>query len=389
MNHRLELLGRNAVENLLQDGAEGPHVSLYLPARPEAMGFQKDPIRLKNLIQAAERQLAEMNVSQQHVAALLAPAVELLDNDTFWKSGGHGVAVLLAQDVTHVHRLPLSVDQAAVVGERFHVKPLLRLVGVSDRFWVLALSQQYVRLFEATRYSMREIDSLDLPKSLEDVVGYDYEDRSLQFHTGAGRNGGAQRSAMFHGQGGAGEDAKSEIAEFFRSIDEGIRTLLEGRTEPLVIAAVDYEIALYRDVSKYAHVQREGIEGNPEHVSRDDLHAAAWTIVRPLLTEGRRQSAEKYEQLAGTGKASPHLEEIVPAAFDGRVATLFVAPDATRWGAYNESTRELRSDDERRTDSTDLVELAAARSLLTGATVHAVSSEDVPGEGDVAAIFRY
>lgn len=389
MNQRLELLGRKAVEGLLQDGARGPHVSLYLPARPERMGFQQDPIRLKNLIQEAERRLAELDVGKQQIDELLSPAVALLDNDIFWKSGGHGVAVLLATDVAHVHRLPLSVEEAAVVDDRFHVKPLLRLVGVSDRFWVLALSQQYVRLFEATRYTMREIDSLDLPKSLEDVVGYDYEDRSLQFHTGAGRNGGAQRSAMFHGQGGAGEDAKDEIAEFFRSVDDGIRTLLEGRTDPLVVAAVDYEIAIYRDVSKYAHVLKRGIEGNPEHVSREALHGAAWEIVRPLLTEERQRQAEKYEQLVGTGKASPRLAEIVPAAFDGRVATLFVAPEVTRWGSYDETTRELRADGKRRADSTDLVELAAARSLLTGATVHALAAEDVPGSGFAAAIFRY
>jgi hypothetical protein len=386
---KLQLLGREAVEALLTDDNEGPHVSLYMPTRPEALSFQKDPIRLKNLLQSTAKDLAERDLSPQQVDELLAPARALLDNDEFWKSGGHGVAVLLAPGATHVHRLPLAVEEVAMVGDRFHVKPLLRLVGASDRFWLLALSQQHVRLFEATRYTMREIDSLDLPTSVQDVVGYDYEDRSLQFHTGAGREGGGQRHAMFHGQGSGSDDAKEELVEFLRSVDQGIRTLLQGRTEPLVVAAVDYEIAMYRDVSKYDHVLDKGIEGNPEHVDTEELHRAAVEIVRPLLTESRRQAADLYGQLVGTGKASRQLEEIVPAAFDGRVATLFVAPEEFRWGAYDEATRDLRRDGERQRDNNDLLELAAAKSLLQGADVHAVSVDEVPGDGVIAAIFRY
>lgn len=390
-DRKLKLMGREVVEALLTDEHDGVHVSLYMPTRPDQLGHQKDPIRLKNLLQAAEKELGERNLRRAQVDELLAPARELLQDDLFWKSAGHGVAILLQEGEAHVHRLPLQVEEVVVVGDRFHVKPLLPLVQAGDRFWVLALSQHHVRLYEATRYTMRNFDSLDLPDSLEDVVGHDFEDRSLQFHTGAGSNGGARRRAMYHGQGSPGDDTKQEIGEFFRQVDEVVRTLLEGRNEPLVIAAVDYEIALYREVSKYAHVLEEGIEGNPEHVPLEELHREALERVRPLLTEGRRKSAEMFEHLAGTGKASRRLEEILPAAFDGRVATLFVVPSELRWGTYDEDTREIRRDPGRRPDNHDLLELAAARSLLQGADVHAVPAGEIPGDGDgvIAAIFRY
>lgn len=386
---RLRLLGRDAVEALLTDGNDGAHVSIYLPTHPETLGFQKDPIRLKNLLQEAEEELGKRDLRPHEIDELLAPARGLLQEDQFWKSRGHGVAILLAPGVSHVHRLPLSVKPVSVVSDRFHVKPLLPLVGSSGRFWVLAVSQKDVRLFEGTRYTVREINNLDVPKSLEDVVGYDYEQRSLQFHTGAARNGNGTRRAMFHGHGAANDDNKDEIAEFLRSVDNGVRSLLEGRDEPLVVAAVDYEIAMYRDLSKYDHVLEVGIEGNPEQLSGQELHRAAWRIARPVLTEDRRRAAEQYEQLAGTGKASRQLEEIVPASFDGRVATLFIAPEEDRWGSYDPETRELRREDERSSSDGDLLELAAAQSLLRGAEVHAVPAEDVPGDGVIAAIFRY
>lgn len=386
---KLETLGRDAVEALLNDDHDGVHVSLYVPARPEALGFRKDPIRLKHVLQDAERELAARDYSPPQIDELLRPARELLGDDDFWRSGGHGVAVLLAPGVRHVHRLPLTVEELAVVADRFHVKPLLPLVGANDRFWVLALSQQYVRLYEASRHTLREIDSLDLPASVEDVVGYDYETRSLQFHTGAESAGGGRRRAMYHGHGAGIDDSKEEVREFFRRVDDGIRKLFKDRSEPLVVAAVDYEIAMYRDVSKYGHVLDAGVEGNPENVSEEELHRAAWDLVRPTLTRARREAASRYEQLAGTGKASRQLEEVVPAAFDGRVATLFVAAEESRWGTYDPETRSLHRDKERNADSDDLLELAAVQSLLQGAELHAVAADEVPGRGPIAAIFRY
>jgi hypothetical protein len=194
---------------------------------------------------------------------------------------------------------------------------------------------------------------------------------------------------MYHGHGSGRDDSKEEVREFFRRVDDSIRKLLKDRDEPLVLAAVDYEIAMYREVSKYGHVLDAGVEGNPENVSEDELHRAAWELVRPALTRERREAASRYGHLAGTGKASGQLEEVVPAAFDGRVATLFVAPEQSRWGTYDPETRALHRDGERNADSDDLLELAAAQSLLQGAELHAVAADDVPGRGPIAAIFRY
>ena len=68
----------------------------------------------------------------------------------------------------------------------------------------------------------------------------------------------------------------------------------------------------------------------------------AWEIVEPRLTADRRKAAERYGDLLGTGRASSRYEEILPAAHDGRIDTLFVARGVRLWGSYDEKKREVR-----------------------------------------------
>jgi hypothetical protein len=384
------LLTRGDIEGLLAE-RPGPHVSIYLPTHRASLEFRQDPIRLENLLREAEAQLGSHGSKGTEVDELLEPARELLANDLFWEHQGEGLAVLLAGNQAHFYRLPVSVDEIAVVDDRFHIKPLLPLLGKSRRFWVLALSQKSVRLFNATPYAMRELDELDVPQGLREVVGYDFEERSLQFRTGAGPSGMTRRRAMFHGHGEGVDDIKAEVTEFLRAVDAGVAGLLRnnGNGAPLVLAAVDYEIAIYQSISSYPHIVAGGIVGNPEHVDPADLHAAAWQLVQPLFAEDCRAAGDRYRALAGTGTASADVREIVPAAFDGRVGVLFVATDEYRWGHYDPEARKVETHDERVDGDRDLLEVAAARSLTSGAEIHAVPAAELPADSPIAAIYRY
>lgn len=59
-------------------------VSIFLPTHRAGIEVQQDPIRLKNLIREAERQLADAGVRGPETAALLEPARSLLSDSHFW-----------------------------------------------------------------------------------------------------------------------------------------------------------------------------------------------------------------------------------------------------------------------------------------------------------------
>lgn len=390
----MSLFDREELEDLVEYGGSRPCISIFLPTHRAGLDWKQDPIRLKNLLREAEEKLSEHDVAAERIEELLEPARLLLPDDDFWKHQSDGLAVFLAGKGMRNYRLPRRFDELVLVQDRFYVKPLLPLLSGDGRFHLLAMSQNQVRLFEGTRDGLREIDLADIPESLRDAVGYDWQERSLQFHTGAGPSGGGSptgrsRQAIFHGHGEPEDDAKEEIEVFFRAVDEGVRGLIDDLHEPLLVAAVDYERALYRKVSKHPHLLEEGISGNPERVHVNDLHERAWEIVEPVFRAEVEHAAERYEELASAGKVNSNPKEIVPAAVDGRVDTLFIPRGQRLWGRYDEETRTVTLNDGEAPGIVDLFDSAAVKTLTQGGTVYSVNDEEIPGVGPMAAIYRY
>lgn len=383
------VLTKDDVRQLAAPG-NGPRVSLYLPTQPGGPEIgDNTSVRLKNVLREADERLRDAGVEE--IDDLLAPARELLREDNFWRNPGAGFAVFLSRDGMRSFRLPLDVKEKVAVGDRFLLKPLLPLLVGDGRFWVLTLSQNRVRLLEGGMDRIREIDLHSIPQRLQDAVGYDFEERSLQFHTGAPNIGPGKSAAMFHGQGVGNDDQKAEVEKFLRAVDRALLELLPDKEAPLVVAAAEPALSIFREITKYPHLADESIEGSPDQKSPEELHRAAWTVVEPGFLKERREAREHFHELSGTGKASVGVEEVVPAVFDGRVDTLFVATDRELWGRYDPESRQLVIEKEPGADRYDLLDVAAAEALQRSARVYAVPAERVPegGESGLAAIFRY
>lgn len=385
----MKQLSRAELEALMGP-RRGLCVSIYAPMVRAGHETQQNPIRFKNLVRRAGEALEERGLAPKEAERFLAPAAALLDDNPFWQHQGSGLAVFVADGLLRHYRLPVEVRELAVVEDRFHLKPLLPMLSGDGRFYVLALSQKRVRLLEATRHSVREIDLGDLPTSLNEAVGYEVEEAHLQFHTGTPRRTGeATRSAVFHGHGGGEEDAKLEIQKFFNLLDRGVGSLVEDRKAPLVLAGVEFLFPLYRQVSDVPHLIEGGVAGNPDELSAEELRERAWPLVEPVFARAQEEAEGRFRELLGTGQASSHLDEVVTAAHDGRVDTLFVALGRRRWGSFDPARRAVELAEHNGPGTEDLVDLAALQTLLNGGTVHAVAPDRVPQGGEVAAVYRY
>lgn len=384
----MKQLSRGELESLMQP-REGHCVSIFAPMVKAGPETQQNPIRFKNLIRRAVEALEERGLSTKEAESLLAPASALLDDTPFWQHQSTGLAVFVADGFFRYYRLPLEVRELAVVEDRFHLKPLLPLLSGDGRFFVLALSQKHVRLLEGTRHNVREVDLGDLPTSLDDALGYEVEETHIQYHTGT-RTAQASSSPVYHGQGGGEDDAKAEIQKFFNLLDQGVASLLADKQAPMVLAGVEFLFPLYRQASSHPHLVEGGVPGNPAELSNEALHERAWPVVEPLFTRAQEEADARFRELLGTGHASGQLEEVVTAAHDGRVETLFVALGTRRWGSFDPSSRTVEPAEHNGPGTEDLVDLAATQTLLKGGTVFAVPPERVPeGGAEVAAVYRY
>ncbi len=379
-------LSMNEVKTLVEN-LEGPCVSIFMPTHRAGEQIRQDPIRLKNLIREAQVRLNGMGLSAKVTKQLLAPITKLLSDSFFWQHQSDGLAIFSSAGLFSCYRLPVSFNELLVVTHRFHIKPLLALLASDGRFYVLALSQNKLGLLECTRYTASEVALEDMPKGLADTLRHDSQ-KNVQLHTAAPVGGGGQ-SAIFHGHGLGIDDAKTSILKYFRQIDAGLSELLKGEQIPLIVAGVDYLLPIYAKANTYKYLMEDGIKGNPEELSADELRERAWAIAEPYFTEARTEASARYQEFSGTQKTSSDLMKVVPASYHGRIEVLFVAVGVQSWGAFDIQTSHIDIHQEAQPGDQDLLDFAAIFTLLNGGVVFAVAPEQMPDNGKVAAVFRY
>jgi hypothetical protein len=394
----MTVLSRDDLRPLLQTSG-GPCVSIYLPTFRSGSETQQNPIRYKNLLRAAQERLEGWGLRPPEAEELLEPARRLVDDYPFWQHQSEGLAVYRSPDLFEAFRLPVSFHELAVVENRFHLKPLFPLLSGNGRFYVLALSQNRIRLISASRYEAEELELPGVPTSFREAMG-ELVRRYTQFQPATSSNTimlgrGARvatQSPVFHGHGSSEEDLKAEFRTYFQRVDDALSDLPVDRDLPVVLAGVEYLLPMYREASDFRNILDEGLAGNADAARPDELKEQAWEIVEPVFLEERRRAAERYGDFLGTGRASHHYEEVLPAAHDGRVETLFVARGVRLWGQYDPEARTVKLQDDQaaqRNGAEDLIDLAAVQTILNSGTVFAVDRPEVPDGQAMAAIFRY
>jgi hypothetical protein len=387
----MDMMNLKKVNQLLEISGD-TLISLYMPTHRVGREMQQDPIRLKNLLDKAEEQLAARGLRKPEVERLLDPAQQLQSDSEFWQHLSTGLAIFLAPDFMQLFRLPVDFEPLLIIAERFHLKPLLPLLSKNGHYFVMALSQQQIRLFEGSRLSIDEIDLEAIPTSLREALAFDDPEKQLQLHTQATTPSSAgAHQAAFHGQGASEADAKTDLLRYFQKVDRGLMELLRDEQAPLVLAGVDYLLPIYEQANSYPHLISESITGNPDQLSADTLHERAWNIIEPTFAEDQRQALARFQELHGSGNdlASTQIETILQAAQYGRLETLFVALGVQRWRSLDEENNILVQHKEFQPGDLDLLDYAAAQTLLNGGQVFALEPDQMPNKHVLAAIFRY
>lgn len=323
-----DAISTNDLRSLRSGGP--PCVSIHLPTHRRGADVRQDPVRLRNLLDTATSRLAEIapGTAQQ----VLGSARALLDDPDFWQHQADGLSIFAAPDLHLQYRVGVSLAESVTVGDTFHVTPLLPVLSGDGSFHVLALSKNEVRLFEASRSSMIELDTAGMPTSMAEALEYEDPERQHQVRTaGVGE-------AQFHGHGGGDENDKAAVERYLRAVDHGLHDVLGADTRPLVLACVGYYLPIFRSVSRHPDVVDHAVEGNPEHCQLAELHAHAWQVVAPRFAAPTERMAERYRAALGTGDALQSVAEIAERAAEGRIATLLVEPHRSGNGSADDGT---------------------------------------------------
>jgi hypothetical protein len=391
----MDLFNREELTRLV-DLQDGTCISVYMPTHRFRSDWSQNTTRLKNLLRDARDQLRDQEVRETDIDQLLGDARRLLDRPGFWRELSEGLAVFITTEASEFYRLPLSFEEIAIVEDQFHLKPLFPLIAANDRYYLLALSQNDVRLYQGTDQAISEVEAAEIPADIVSAIQR-YEEppeQGVQMHTqGASQNGDADQ--RHHGHGSSEDQSrepKDQLKRFFREIDESVSGYIGGEDVPLVLAGVSEYLPLYQGVNSYSNlVEDDIVAGNPEHLDMKELHNEAWDIVESVLQDRQREEMDRFRETyhQNGGLASSNFHEILPACAYGRVDTLFVPVGQYRWGRFDPETNTVEVHDSQQPGDGDLLNYAAVSAYMNGARVHALQPANMPGGRSVAATFRY
>ncbi len=386
---QLDVFNKDELDLLLGKGLVGcVGVSILMPVhRVGSADALQDPIRLRNLLHQAEKRLVDSGLKHSQAAKITAPVEKLLDDGSFWRQASDGLAVFLSEDMSRVYRLPLEFRELVAVSDRFHVKSLLPVLTNDGKYYVLAISHKRTTLLQCTRYGLVELPVSDPPGSFPDFMRGEHFEKELQFYAHGSSSG--VPNATFYSTGKEISDfEKTHLLRYCQRLDNVLRhDVFKEEAAPLVLAAVESLIPIYRQANKYHFLLDEPLLGSPEEISPKELRDRAWKLVQSRLDRTRLAAADRFRALWGTGVATNDLEQVVSQAYQGKVEVLFVPTDTERWGTFSAETGKVTLHDSREACDSDLLDMAASLTLAHRGEVYAVASNELP-EKPLAAVLR-
>lgn len=364
-------------------------VSIYIPTQRGGKDVLegKNQRHLKSKWKDVKTRLEEKGVPKDKIDNIAKPVLKLIENSDFWRHQLDGFALFVSDNVFEYYTLPLNFQEFDYIGKEFYLTPLVPMFSGKGRFFILEIQLQHVALYEATNHSIVKIDVDDItPSRLEERVGFDYEEKTLQFKSQAAGGG----IMNMHGHAGADRERKDEILRFFRAVDQGIEKIIHDETVPLLVSCDDYFFPIYKEANTYNNLYEESIPGNPtDNKNMKELHAKALKHIQPFLEKDRNEKTKQFQDLPRE-KTSVKITDIIPSIYEGKVDTLFLQDREDIFGTFDEENMAVEVQDKKTEDNTSLMNLAAKKVIEQGGQVFLVNSENMPeNSSKMNALFRY
>lgn len=348
-------------------------VSFYLKTTPVTQDTQITRIELGNLLREAQTQLEADGFDKRRMAALSEQIVDLVEDDEFWRFQANSLAIFATPDQVRTYRLANDLTTMVQVADRFHLKPLLRAITFPHSAFILAFSENAVRLVEMhANLPPSKIKVPGLPKDAASALG-----KATLNERGVGRRL----------QGAEGQNVR--FRQFGRLVDNALRPILSGRETPLVLAATGRLASVFAELNSYPQLLKDTIADSPDRLSESELAERARPILDRHYAEQLAEIRATYERRTGEHRTTSDLSDAARAATFGAIDTLLVDIDSVVPGFVDDETGEVtlvEVDDAR---AYGVVDEIAGRAFGTGARVLGVRREDIPGGGDLAAILRH
>ena len=348
---------------IIKNQVDYPNVSILLPTHKTSPDNIQDMMVLKKLSREAENRLRE-EFSKREIRELLGKLNKTVESIDVRKNLD-GMAIFVNNSFEKVVRLPFPVKERVIIDRSFATRDLIRAINRGINYYTLSISAGFVRLFEAHRDKFSEITEGGFPYANPFPRGTNLEEStSLK---------------------------EARLKEFFNMVDKSFSLIINQHPMEWVIAGVERNIALYRDLSGLSDKVITAVEGNYDTASPHELATVVWPQVKNAMAAKRRKVLSRLDEALGRKKLATGIDEVWNLSLQGRGELLVVEEDYQQAARISKNGNSVTMVDKHGITgiTDDLVDEIAEKVVSTGGRVIFAENGSLKKYNHIALILKY
>ncbi|MFE2043023.1 chemotaxis protein [Streptomyces sp. NPDC059477] len=345
-----------------------PAVSVLAPTHRREPDNAQDPVRLRNVLAEAKKQLeADPAVTRERRAEVVTQLDQALTEIDLAHSED-GLVIFAAPGEHQVWSLARTVPERVVLSDTFLTRNLVSAQAAERPFWVLSVAADRITLWNGGGGRIREARTGGFPLTL------------------APENFDPERQERIGDTPSTYRDERTRA--FLREADTAMDVVLRAHPRPLYVTGETTALATLDEVGGVAkdavHVPHGGLaQGTPE---------AVWQAVRPAVKHEAARGIERVtgelEAARGRKEFAAGVDEVWQNAREARVRLLAVEENfrVTVRDDGDHLMPALSGDLDAREDIVDEI---VEKCLETGAAVRFVPDGTLGDAQGIAGVLRY
>jgi hypothetical protein len=158
-----------------------------------------------------------------------------------------------------------------------------------------------------------------------------------------GAFGGTGNTAMYYGQGEKQDEDDKDTEKFFRYVDHFIFENYSKESKlPLILISLKENHSQFSKISNNQYLLEEGIDFSFESLDMEQLQNKVMEFINELNEKKKNVLIENYVSAEAESMGISDLAQIVKAAYEGRVETIFIEENRIIAGKIDRSVGKIK-----------------------------------------------
>jgi hypothetical protein len=335
---------------IIRNQADYPNISILLPVSKSLPGRRQDAMILKKLSGEARQRLVS-EFDKKDIRPLLSKldrAVSSVD----LTQGLNGLAIFVNSRFEMVVRLPFTVKERLVIDTFFSTRDLIRGINKGINYYILFASESFVRLFEANRDNLSEINEGGFPfvnPLTRNPVIKDIGSKEIR-----------QR-------------------EFSAVVGETFCRVYNQHPMKLIIAGTESNISIFRKI-KWGEVLFANLEDVHDKTLPNEVAKLIWPLVKNSMEERRIQVLAWLNEAISQKRMVSGIKDVWESAARAMGELLLVEEDYTSETMISINGNIISID--------ELIDEIAEKVVSTGGKVVFTENGSLQGYNHIALVLK-